>query len=184
MALLHTPQADFGSRLPHFNLPSVDGKTYSDKDFKGHKAVVIMFICNHCPYVQAIEDRIIALAKDLQPKGAQFVGICSNDAEDYPEDNFANLKKRWTKKKYPFPYLHDESQDVAKRFQAICTPDFFVYNSKRQLAYRGRLDDSWKNPSKVTREEMREAIESLLQNQSVSKDQSPSMGCSIKWKNC
>ncbi len=182
MVLLHTPQADFNSYLPHFNLPSVDGKAYSDKDFKGTKALVIMFICNHCPYVQAIEDRIIALARDLQPKGANFVAICSNDPNDYPEDSLPNLKKQWIKKKYPFPYLHDESQEVAKCFKAICTPDFFVYNSKKQLVYRGRLDNSWKDPSKVTHEEMREAIESLLQNRLVSKTQHPSMGCSIKWK--
>jgi hypothetical protein len=142
-----------------------------------------MFICNHCPYVKAIEDRLITLAREIKSFGGQVVGICSNDGVNYPEDSFANLKKRWTEKSYGFPYLHDETQSVAKSFGAVCTPDFFVFNKDRKLRYRGRLDDSWKEPQKVTRQELLLATKSIAQTGelSISFDQTPSMGCSIKW---
>lgn len=182
MALTYTPTPELGSPIPEFELPSVDAKTYSHKDFQSAKALVVMFICNHCPYVMAIEDRLIALNQEMTAKGVQLVGICANDPTDYPEDSPENLKQRWQEKGYGFPYLIDESQVVAQRFGAVCTPDFFVYDQDQRLAYRGRLDDSWKDPQKVTHEELKEALYALLDQKSPSPEQNPSMGCSIKWK--
>lgn len=182
MALTHTPAPDLNFHCPDFSLPAVDGKTYSLSDFRKSEVLAVMFICNHCPYVKAIEDRLIALGNYFQGKSVQVVAICSNDAEGYPEDSFENLKKRWTEKSYSFPYLHDEDQAVAKEFGAVCTPDFFVFDKNRNLQYRGRLDDSWKDATKVTREELKISIETLLSGKSISKEQTPSMGCSIKWR--
>lgn len=182
MALTYTPQAELGSPCPDFTLPGVDGKIYKLSDFQNAKALVVMFICNHCPYVRAVEDRIIRLAQEMTPKNVNFVAICSNDAEDYPEDSFENLRARWLEKEYGFPYLWDDRQGVAKAFGAVCTPDFFVYDDQLKLVYRGRLDDSWKDPQAVKNEELKTALQNLLQSQPVTKEQFPSMGCSIKWK--
>lgn len=182
MALTYTPEAEFGSPLPPFELPGVDGKSYQDKSFSGAKALVIMFICNHCPYVKAIEDRIIETAREYASKGVQFVAICANDPDDYPEDSFAELRKRAELKRYPFPYLHDLDQQVARRFQAVCTPDFFVYDRRLRLAYRGRLDDSWKDSAKVRQRELALALEEILKGKLPTEPQVPSMGCSIKWR--
>ncbi|MGZ3743239.1 MAG: thioredoxin family protein [Pseudobdellovibrionaceae bacterium] len=181
MALTITPSPEFGLACPDFTLPAVDGKIYSLKDFpKGHP-LVVMFICNHCPYVKAIEDRLIQLGKDLKAMNVKVLAICSNDEETYPEDDFAHLKKRWEEKSYPFPYLHDKTQEVAKAFGALCTPDFFVYDRDHKLAYRGRLDNSWQDASKVTRRELLDAVKLLVKGQPAPQQQTPSMGCSIKW---
>jgi peroxiredoxin len=182
MALTYTPEGELGKSLPDFQLPGVDGKIYSSAEFKSATALVVMFICNHCPYVKAIEDRLLSLATRLQPQGAKFIAICANDSTEYPEDSFAGLKKRWQEKNYPFPYLHDESQEVAKRFAAVCTPDFFVYDRDHRLSYRGRFDDSWKDPSRVQKQELSEAVQKLLKGEKPPLLQVPSMGCSIKWK--
>ena len=181
MALTITPFPDIGLPCPEFSLPAVDGKTYSLKEFSNGHPLVVMFICNHCPYVIAVEDRLIQLGHDLSALQVNLVAICANDEETYPEDNFANLKKRWKEKSYSFPYLHDKTQEVAKRFGALCTPDFFVYDRELKLAYRGRLDDSWKEASKVTRRELFAAVQLLNEGQSAPQQQTPSMGCSIKW---
>jgi peroxiredoxin len=177
-----TPPAALGTPCPDFRLPAVDGKTYARSDFDGSPALVVMFICNHCPYVQAVEDRLIALGREMGPRGVQLVAVCSNDAASYPDDAFDRLAERWRRKDYPFPYLHDEAQTVARDFGAVCTPDFFVYGKDRTLAYRGRLDDSWKDAAKVTRRELRDALEALLAGGRPASAQRPSMGCSIKWK--
>ncbi|WP_413586811.1 thioredoxin family protein [Bdellovibrio sp. HCB274] len=182
MATTFTPFPDLGNSAPEFKLPAVDGKTYSLKDFSNGKPLVVMFICAHCPYVQAVEDRLIALGADLKKDGVNVVGICSNDPKDHPEDSFEALAKRWKEKNYSFTYLVDESQDVAKAFGAVCTPDFFVYDGELKLTYRGRLDDSWKDASKVKQRELYDAVQTLLKNQKVTEDQTASMGCSIKWK--
>lgn len=182
MALTFTPFAELGTDCPSFTLPAVDGKTYSLNDFVNGKPLVVMFICNHCPYVQAIEERLIQLGNDLKKDSINVVAICSNDAADHPEDSFENLQKRAKEKNYPFVYLHDESQDVAKAFGAVCTPDYFVYDGALKLSYRGRLDDSWKDASKVTKRELYDAVQTLAQGAKVSHDQTASMGCSIKWK--
>ncbi|MBO9665564.1 MAG: thioredoxin family protein [Bdellovibrio sp.] len=182
MALTFTPFPDLGNHIPEFTLPGLDGKTYSTKDFANGKPLVVMFICAHCPYVLAVEDRLIQLGSDLKAQGVNVVGICSNDAADHPEDSFENLQKRAKEKNYSFTYLHDESQKVAKDFGAVCTPDFFVYDKDLKLTYRGRLDDSWKDAAKVTKRELYEAVQILLKNNKVSDEQTASMGCSIKWK--
>lgn len=182
MALTESKQVALGTGALDFKLPAVDGKIYSLVDFSQAEVLVVLFICNHCPYVQAVEDRILLLSREFGPKGVQFVGICANDPTDYPDDSVANLKKRWEKKQYGFPYLVDEPQAVARAFQAVCTPDIFVYNAQRKLAYRGRIDDNWQEPKKVTRHELKEALQALLAGKVPSADQKPSMGCSIKWK--
>jgi peroxiredoxin len=182
MSLTYSPQGKIGSPLPDFNLPSVDGKNFSPKDFKFSPALLIMFICNHCPYVKAIEGRLIDLARNYQGRGLSVVAICANDPAEYPEDSPIELLNNWRAKKYGFPYLIDGSQKIAKAFGAVCTPDIYLYDSKRNLAYRGRLDDSWKNEQLVRRQELKEAVEAVLSGNSVNPQQNPSMGCSIKWK--
>ena len=182
MALTESKQVALGTGAPEFKLPAVDGKTYALADFADAKVLVVLFICNHCPYVQAVEERILSLAREFAPKGVQLVAICANDPTDYPDDSFANLKKRWREKKYGFPYLVDESQETARAYQAVCTPDIFVYNAQRKLAYRGRIDDNWQDAKKITRHELKEALQTLLAGKAPSADQKPSMGCSIKWK--
>lgn len=181
MATTLTPFPEIGLPLPNFSLPAVDGKNYSQADFLRGKPFVVVFMCNHCPYVQAVEDRLVTLGQDLQALQIPMVGICSNDENSHPEDSFENLKKRAEEKRYSFPYLYDKTQEVAKSFGALCTPDFFVYDSKGLLAYRGRLDDSWKDPSRVTRRELFEAVKVLNDGGPFPEQQIPSMGCSIKW---
>ncbi|XGC79913.1 thioredoxin family protein [Bdellovibrio bacteriovorus] len=181
MALTFTPFPELGNDCPDFTLPAVDGKTYSLKDFPKGSPLVVMFICNHCPYVQAIEDRLITLGNDLKKQNVPVIGICSNDAKSHPEDSFENLKARAQEKNYPFVYLHDETQEVAHKFGAVCTPDYFVYDKNHKLAYRGRLDDSWKDASKVTKRELYDAVQALLKDQKATDEQVASMGCSIKW---
>lgn len=183
MALTYTPTAELGLSPADFRLPGVDGKTYSLKDFQNGKPLVIMFICNHCPYVKAIEDRLVQLGHDLEKQGVNVVAISSNDTKEYPEDSFENMKKKAEEKKYTFKYLYDETQAVAKSYGAVCTPDFFVYDSNSKLAYRGRMDDSWKDASKVTKRELFEAVQVLLKNEPLTMKQVPSMGCNIKWIN-
>ena len=182
MALTYTPSPEFGQACPEFALPSVDGQSFQLSDFTGTTALLVMFICNHCPYVKAIEDRIIRLARHIADNGGAVVAICSKDPAEYPEDAPEELKKRWLEKNYGFPYLVDEQQDVARSFGAVCTPDFFLYDKNMKLAYRGRLDDSWKDALKVDKQELKMAFEAIVENKLPAKDQVPSMGCSIKWK--
>lgn len=182
MVLLHSEKTKSGAPAPDFKLKSVDGKIYSLDSFKDKRVLIVMFICNHCPYVQAVENRIIQLARYFENKSVQFAGICSNDPTDYPDDRPEKLKERWLKKDYRFPYLIDESQDAARAYGAVCTPEFYVFDEKRKLIYRGQLDDNWKEPDKVTREDLKQAVEALLSGKAPLQDQKPSMGCSIKWK--
>ncbi len=182
MALTYSPDSALGASCPDFTLPGVDGQTYSLKDFKNGHSMVVMFICNHCPYVIAIEDRLVQLGHDLKKINVPLVAICSNDAENYPEDSFENMKKKATEKKYPFVYLHDVTQEIAKTFGAVCTPDFFVYDPTLKLSYRGRLDDSWKDPTKVTQRELYQAVLHLEKKDKISTSQTPTMGCNIKWR--
>ncbi len=181
MALTVTPFPEVGNQCPDFSLPGVDGKTHSKKDFELGTPLVVMFICNHCPYVQAIEDRLITLGHDLKAKKIPMIAICSNDEISHPEDSFENMQKRAHDKNYSFIYLHDKSQNVAKAFGAVCTPDFFVFDRNHKLAYRGRLDDSWKDASKVTQRELYDAVLQLSMGKTLNNEQTPSMGCSIKW---
>jgi peroxiredoxin len=183
---VETPAPALGAPCPDFHLPGVDGRRYARDDFADKPVLCVMFICNHCPYVKAVEARFIRLARELGPRGVQLVGICSNDAQSYPDDAFDKLAERWRERAYGFPYLHDESQAVARAFGAVCTPDIFVYgsvyDSARRLAYRGRIDDAWKDESQVKRRELADALEALLSGKLPSADQRPSMGCSIKWR--
>ncbi len=184
MALVHTPdKIEFGIDCPDFKLLGVDDKVHSKSEFLNGNPLVVMFICNHCPYVKAIEDRLIQLGHDLKKLNINLVAICPNDETRYPEDSFENLKKRSIEKSYPFIYLQDKDQSVAKMFGAVCTPDYFVYDKSNKLRYRGRLDDSWKEVEKVTKRELYDAVIELYSNKVISSSQTPSMGCSIKWFN-
>ena len=185
MVLLQSLPSEIGTQLPEFTLKDVFGKTYSDKDFN-KKVLVVMFLCGHCPYVKAVEDRILKLSRELQNK-VDFVAINPNDwtinPEKYKEDSPEELRKRVKEKNYTFPYLLDQTQEIARKFNAVCTPEFFVYDNNRKLFYHGRFDDNWKEPDKVTQEELKNAILLALDDKEPPKDQFPSMGCSIKWKN-
>jgi thiol-disulfide isomerase/thioredoxin len=163
-------------------LPAVDGKAYNLDAFSDSRAVVVSFTCNHCPYAQAYEDRFIALAKEYGPKGVAFLAINPNDAEGYPADSFEAMKVRAEEKAFPFPYLRDESQTVAKAYGAVCTPHIFLFDEERKLVYEGRIDDNWKKPEDVTAQDLRDAIEDVLGGRPVRTPQTNPMGCSIKWK--
>jgi thiol-disulfide isomerase/thioredoxin len=176
--LTYTPPGELGSILPPLNARVINGESY---DLVPQRPTLVMFICNHCPYVKAIEDRLIELGNEFRDD-ANIVAVCSNDPQDYEEDSFENLKKRSEEKNYPFVYLHDESQELAKSFGAVCTPDFFLYDQSHELVYRGRLDDSWKAPEKVEKQELKEALLKTLAKEALPEQQTPSMGCSIKWK--
>jgi peroxiredoxin len=183
MARTETPVCDFGLPAPDFRLKGVDGKTWTLNEVRGNNGLLVMFICNHCPYVKAVRDRIIRDARELKDLGINSVAIMSNDPTDYAEDSFDNMKTVAQELKFPFPYLYDESQGVAKAYGAVCTPDFFGYNKDLELQYRGRLDESRKEPVPKARRDLFEAMKQMAQTGQGPKDQIPSMGCSIKWKN-
>lgn len=183
MALTYTPQTEIGTPMPKFKLRDVlTGHLFDSEQLAAAKVKVIVFMCAHCPYVQAVERRLVELGRKITTIGGAMVGICSNDPTDYPEDAAENLAKRAKQFEYSFPYLVDETQDVARAFGAVCTPDFFVYDKNGLLAYRGRLDDSWKDAGKVQREELWLAAQMIAQGQKAPAEQSPAMGCSIKWR--
>jgi peroxiredoxin len=182
MVLLENRDVTLGTACPDFDLPTVDGRRFARRDATGKAALVVLFICNHCPYVQAVEDRYVALAHEYGPQGVQFVGVCANDPEGYPEDAPPRLLERWREKRYGFPYCVDATQAVARAFDAVCTPDIFVYDADLRLAYHGRIDDNWKEPEKVTRHELAAALDALVAGRRPSDDQRHSIGCSIKWK--
>ncbi len=182
MALTYSPTGELGSKAFDFSLPATDGKTYQLRDFAGSKALVIVFMCNHCPYVKAVQGRINQLAKDYLKSGVRVVGINSNDSIRYPDDSFEAMKRVASENGYVFPYLFDETQVTAKEYGAVCTPDFYVYDSDFMLRYRGQLDDSWKDETKITRKDLASSLDLLLKGASLTEEQVPSMGCSIKWK--
>ncbi|MCI0518122.1 MAG: thioredoxin family protein [Woeseiaceae bacterium] len=182
MVRTETPVCEFGKPAPDFRLPGTDGKHYSLNELRGPNGLLVMFICNHCPYVKAIRDRILRDVAELKSLGVNSVAIMSNDPTDYPEDSFANMKTVATELKFPMPYLFDDTQEVAKRFGAVCTPDFFGYDKNLALQYRGRLDESRKEPVPNARRDLFEAMKQVAQTGHGPKDQIPSMGCSIKWK--
>lgn len=182
MALTENRDVALGTPCPDFRLPTVDGGAVARDDLRDAPVLAVMFICNHCPYVQAVEDRLVALAREYEGRGVQLVGICSNDPTDYPDDAPAKLLARWRAKGFGFPYGVDASQDVARAFGAVCTPEFFVYGPDRRLAYHGRLDDSWREPAQVTRRDLAAAFDALLAGRQPALEQVASMGCSIKWR--
>jgi peroxiredoxin len=174
---------NLGNLAPAFLLPATDGKTYGFDDIAGEKGSVIVFICNHCPYVKAVIERMVADARTLISEGFGFAAINANDAHAYPTDSFEKMIDFAKTHQFPFPYLHDESQAVARAYDAVCTPDIFGYDAKRRLKYRGRLDEGRMAPPPVgARRELVEAMRSIAASGQVPGDQVPSMGCSIKWK--
>ncbi|WP_088323737.1 thioredoxin family protein [Polaribacter tangerinus] len=172
------------TKAPDFTLlNSVDNKLVSLQQLKGEKGTVIMFICNHCPFVIHVNEQLVLLANEYQQKGIQFVAISANDIEKYPEDGPNLMKKMAEKMSYPFPYLFDETQEVAKAYDAACTPDFYIFDANLQSVYHGQLDDSRPGNGKtVTGNDMRLALQNLLTNKPALEDQKPSVGCGIKWK--
>ncbi|MCX7832878.1 MAG: thioredoxin family protein [Ignavibacteria bacterium] len=165
-----------------FELKGVDDKMYCLDDFKDYKILVIIFMCNHCPYVKAVIKRLVDLQEKLLDKEVRFVGINPNDDVTYPEDSFENMKIFYKENKMNFPYLRDETQEIAKAYDAVCTPDIYVFDSNRRLKYRGRIDDNWKDEEQVRNKELERAINLLLEGKEIDFQQNPSMGCSIKWK--
>ncbi len=180
---VETPLCDFGWKAPEFKLPATDGKIYSLSDFRGEKGTLVMFICNHCPYVQSVIDRIVRDVSDLEALGIKTVAISANDVDEYPEDSFDNMVIEAKKHKFPFPYLYDETQAIAKSYNAVCTPDFFGFDKDFGLQYRGRLDASRKEAAPAdVRRDLFEGMKEVAETGHGPKDQIPSMGCGIKWK--
>ena len=184
MALTESTMLELGTEAPDFNLPDVvSGQRVTPKTFADKKAFLVMFICQHCPYVQHVKQELVRLGKDYAKRDIGIVAISSNDAQNYPEDAPENLKKMATTLGFTFPFCHDETQKVAKVYTAACTPDFFLFDEKRRLVYRGQLDDSRPgNEKPVTGKDLRAAIDAVLAGKPVSPTQKPSIGCNIKWK--
>lgn len=183
MVSLETPVCDFGRPAMDFKLPGVDSKQWSLQDCRGKKGLLVMFICNHCPYVKAVRERIVRDARELKDLGINSVAIMSNDPTEYPEDSFENMQQVAKEFDFPFPYLLDESQEIAKAYGAVCTPDFFGYNTSLQLQYRGRLDASRKETAPAdVRRDLFEAMKLVAETGKGPEDQIASIGCSIKWK--
>ncbi len=183
MVSLNPPVCDFGTLAVDFDLPCTDGQNWTLKQCVGNKGLLIMFICNHCPYVKAIQQRILRDTAELKSLGINTVAISSNDIIEYPEDSFENMQKLAKELKFDFPYLLDESQQIAKQYGAVCTPDFFGYNKNLELQYRGRLDASKKETAATSvKRDLFDAMKQIAQTGHGPKEQIASMGCSIKWK--
>jgi peroxiredoxin len=180
---VETPICDFGWKAPEFRLPATDGKTYALADIRGPRGTLIMFICNHCPYVVGVIERIVHDASALQELGIGVAAICANDAESYPADSFDKMGEFATENGFTFPYLHDESQAVGRAYDAVCTPDFFGFDAGLGLQYRGRLDASRKEAGAVElKRELYQAMKGVTKTGHGPEHQIASMGCSIKWK--
>ena len=171
-----------GSQAPDFNLVGVDGKNYSLKTFSNKQALLVIFSCNHCPYVQAYEGRIKQIQNDYRDKGVAVVAINSNEDEGYPEDSFENMKRRSDEQKFNFPYLRDEDQSAARVYDATHTPEIFLFDKERKLAFHGKIDDNWQEPSKAQNHYLRNALDELLDGREISVPETFTIGCTIKWK--
>lgn len=189
MAVTKSTMMDLGETAPDFTLPianpQVDergGNRRALADYRDAEVLVVVFMCNHCPYVKHVEDELLSVAREYQDDGVQFIGICSNDPERYPEDSFDSMSDRATEKEYPFPYLQDESQEVAQAYEAACTPDFYVFDDHRTLVYRGRFDETRPGQGEAHGGDLRRALDELLEDGEITMSQEPSMGCNIKWK--
>jgi len=183
MVLLESVDVSLGTEAPEFSLKGTDEKIYSLNDFPDAKGFVIIFMCNHCPYVLAVWDRLVKLQESYKAQGIQLIGINSNLNPDYPEETFEKMKEYYDKYSMNFPYLQDPDQSVAKKYNAQCTPDIYMYDGEKKLVYHGRIDDNWQNENEVTSKELAGAIENLLAQKAPLEGQRPSMGCSIKWMN-
>jgi len=184
MAATPSVMKELGSIAPSFQLPdTVSGKTMTLQQLRGQKATVVMFICNHCPYVKLLNTEIVRVANEFMSQGVSFIAISSNDVQQYPDDGPEEMKKVAMMLGYPFPYLYDESQEVAKAYDAACTPDFFVYDKSLALAYRGQFDDARpSNQKQPTGKDLRQALKAIIADEPVFENQIPSIGCNIKWK--
>src|SRR6056297_3596304 len=184
MSSVNSTMLELGTKAPKFSLTdTISGKTYDLKKFRGNKALLVIFICNHCPYVKLIKDQLVEYATDYMPKGVGIVAISSNDVENYPQDAPDKMKEDAENHGYPFPYLYDLTQDVAKAYKAACTPDLFLFDENLELYYRGQFDSSLpKNDIDPTGEDLRDATEQMLKGKPAPENQTPSIGCNIKWK--
>jgi peroxiredoxin len=183
MALTASTMLPLGTPAPDFSLPDPDGRVFSPQDFAAAPALLVIFMCNHCPYVKHVRSALAKLAGEYQREGVAVVGINSNDVEKFPDDSPARMRQEISDAGYTFPYLFDETQEAAKAYRAACTPDFYVFDKKRKLVYRGQMDDSRPNSGKpVTGADLRAALDAVLANRPVAPDQKPSAGCNIKWK--
>jgi peroxiredoxin len=183
MALTPSTMLDLGTKAPDFRLTDTEGKTVSLDDFRGAPALLVVFLCNHCPYVKHVRHELARLGRDSQARGVAVVGISSNDVAAYPDDSPEKMRQEKAEVGYTFPYLYDETQEVAQAYQAACTPDFFLFDGDQKLVYRGQLDDSRPgNPIPVTGKDLRAALDAVLAGAPAPEKQRPSMGCNIKWK--
>jgi peroxiredoxin len=183
MVMTASTMLELGTQAPDFSLPDTEGKIVSLSDFGDARALLVVFMCNHCPFVRHILDGLVTVAKEYQGKGVAVVGINSNDVDSYPDDRPELMARMAKQKGIPFPYLYDATQDVAKRYHAACTPDFFLFDGLRKLVYRGQFDDSRPgNTVPVTGADLRAALDAVLGGGPVSREQKASMGCNIKWK--
>ena len=179
---MSTKTLKIGSKIPYFKLKGVDEKEYSLDSFNGKKMLAVIFSCNHCPYVQAYEERIKEIQREFEEKGLAVIAVNSNDDSQYPDDSFENMKKRASEKHFNFPYLRDEDQSLAKAFDASHTPEIFLFDQERKLVYHGKIDDNWKDEKAVKNRYLREAIVELLDGEEISIPETFSIGCTIKWK--
>ncbi len=183
MVMTPSTMLPLGTKAPEFSLPDTDGKMVSLSDFKNSPALLVIFMCNHCPFVKFIREHLAELAKEYQAKGVAIVGINSNDVKNYPDDRPELMAKEKIEIGYTFPYLYDETQEVAMSYRAACTPDFFLFNGERKLVYRGQMDDSRpSNGIPITGADLRAAMDAVLTERPVPAEQKPSIGCNIKWK--
>ncbi|MBS1494886.1 MAG: thioredoxin family protein [Bacteroidetes bacterium] len=181
--LLQSTQHNLNTPAVNFNLQGTDNHYYSLEDFKDKEILIIIFMCNHCPYVKAVIERFVKFQEKYKDRSVQLLAINPNDVQTYPQDSFENMVKFHSEHKMNFPYLIDETQDTARAYEAVCTPDIYLYDSNRELKYRGRLDNNWKDENNVTHKDLEIVTDLLLDKQNISKlEQVPSMGCSIKWK--
>lgn len=180
--VLETLKLKIGEKAPYFSLPATDGKIYSLKDFTGKTGLCVIFTCNHCPYVKAVENSINEIAREYLSKDIQFIAICANDSVNYPEDSFERMIEKSTSENIPYPYLHDASQSIAKAYDAACTPEVYLFDKETRLFYQGQINDI--KPNKLTASEhyLRDALAALLSNETPPQQIVPAIGCSIKWK--
>jgi peroxiredoxin len=183
MVMTASTMLPLGTEAPDFTLPDAEGSRVSLRDFDDARALVVVFMCNHCPFVKHVIDGFVKLVKEYQPRGVAFIGINANDVSEFPADGPEQMARFAGEKGFTFPYLYDETQDAAKAYRAACTPDFFVFDENRRLAYRGQMDDSRPGSQvAVTGADLRAALDAVLGGEPVPEEQKPSMGCNIKWK--
>ena len=183
MAVTPSTMLELGTRAPDFSLPDINNKPVNLTSFSGQQGLLVMFLCNHCPYVKHLQSALVAFARDYQPRGLGIVAISSNDAENYPQDGPELLKAEAANAGYTFPYLYDATQETAKTYRAACTPDFFLFDGQMNLVYRGQFDDSRpKNDAPITGRDLRNAADALLAGKPINAEQIPSVGCNIKWR--